>query len=151
MPLLAEIYEREALIAAQGNDSVKAAENYDHARKIRDQLAEIDPANLSWLAARALTLAHCGRSTEAAEQAALLLQRAPQSSAAHLQAARCLAVLSASDVDQKRQFVERAVAALATAVQDDFDDPVLLATDPDLAVLKQEPAFQSLLDRLKRN
>ena len=152
MPLLAQIYEREALVAAQDNDSVKAAENYDRARKVRDQLAEIDPANLSWLAARALTLAHCGRSTEAADQAALLLQRAPESSAAHFQAARCNAICSqlASDPDQKRQFVERALAALAAAVHGDFDDPELLATDPDLGLLKQEPAFQPLLDQLKR-
>ena len=152
LPLLAQIHEREALVAAQDQDAVKSAEHYELARKARDQLAELDAANLSWLAARALTLAGCGRSAEAAEQAALLLQRAPDSSAAQLQAARCLAVCAqgASDPDQKRQYIERALSAVAAAVKDDFEDPVLLTTDPYLAVLKPEPAFQALLEKAQR-
>jgi hypothetical protein len=81
----------------------------------------------------------------------LLLRRAPGSAAAQLQAARCLAVCSqaASDADQKRQYVERALAAVALAVQGDFDDAQVLMTDPDLAPLNQESAFQSLLEKVR--
>jgi serine/threonine-protein kinase len=151
LALRALVYERGALAAAHDRDSAKARENYELARAIRDQLAELDPTNLSWLAARALTLAHCGKSAEALDQAALLVQRAPDSPTAQLQAARCLAVCSetATDPEQKRQFVERALTAVGVAARGDFADAALPETDPDLAPLQREPALQSLLKELK--
>jgi hypothetical protein len=44
----------------------------------------------------------------------------------------------------------RALAAVAAAVEGDFDDARLLTTDPDLDVLHQEPDFQSRVERVKR-
>ncbi len=58
--------------------------------------------------------------------------------------------LSVLSTRPNRQFVERALAAVAAAIQDDFDDSVLITTDPDLVVLHGEPAFQSLLEKDKR-
>jgi hypothetical protein len=115
-----------------------------------DKLAAIDPQNLSWVAARALTLAHCSRHGESAAQVESLLGRAKEGPGARLQAARCFAVCSQHEdhAAQKRQFVDQALAAIAAAATADFNDPVLLSTDPDLAALQPELAFQAVLKGL---
>lgn len=38
----------------------------------------------------------------------------------------------------------------AAAVTADFQDPVLLATDPELAPLQAEPGYKTLLEKLKQ-
>jgi tetratricopeptide (TPR) repeat protein len=150
LPLLAQTLERRALLAERSGDASRAAPIYEEARELRDRIAELDPQNLSWQAARALTHAHCGRRAESAGQVESLLQRAGESPAAQLQAARCFAVCSQSEPDaaQKRQFIERSLASVARALDADFSDPVLLTSDPELASLASEPAFQSLLEKL---
>jgi serine/threonine-protein kinase len=149
--LLAQTLERQALLAERTGDTARAAPIYEEARALRSKLADLDPQNLSWQAARALTSAHCGRRAEAVEQIESLLARAGTSPGARLQAARCFAVCAQNETDaaQKRQDIDRALAAVTTAITDDFRDAALVSTDPELATLAAEPAFQSLLEKLK--
>jgi serine/threonine-protein kinase len=151
LPLLAQVLEQQALLAERLGESAQAAPTWEQARLVRDRTVDLDQENLSWLAARALTLAHCRHRAEAAAQMDSLLRRTKDSSAAQLQAARCFAICAEGEqqADQKGQFVARALTALAAAVTEDFDDPVLLTGDSELISLRPEPAFQKLVAKLK--
>ena len=149
--LLAQTLERQALLAETTGDAARAKTLYDEARALRDTLARLDPQNLSWQAARALTLAHCGRRAGCAEQVEALLGRAHESPGVRLQAARCFAVCSQGEPDpeKKRQFIERALASVTAAVADDFADVELLTTDPELAPLRSESEWDTIIGKLR--
>lgn len=149
-PLLTLTRERQALLAARAGEADKARDYYEQARKVRAELSEIEPSNLTWRAALALTLAHCGQTTEAAVQAAEVVKQAPESVGLLLQAARCYSICSISaDADQRPRFQELALETLRAATKDDFRDPILLKTDPDLAPLAGLPQFAELLAQIK--
>jgi hypothetical protein len=95
-------------------------------------------------------LEHPGRRDESVKQVELLLERAGESSTARLQAARCFAICAQfePDADQKRRFTERALESLATAVGADFADRLLLTTDSELAPLRGEATFQTILEKV---
>jgi predicted Zn-dependent protease len=149
-PLLALTHERQALLAARAGDASQAREHYEQARKVRAELLEVEPNNVSWRAALALTLAHCGQTADAATHAAEVAKQAPESVALLLQVARCYAACAAAaEADERRRFQELALEAARSATAGDFRDPVLLRTDPELAPLADLPQFAELLAQLK--
>ncbi len=149
--LLALAHERLGAIERADQHPAESDDHYSKALAIRSELSAIDPLNLSWQAACALTLAHCGQRVEAAKKAQDVARRAPRGTTLLLQATRCyaLSAAGAADAQERGHYTELALAALRSAAGDDFRDPVALATDPDLVLLRDEPAWQALLAKLE--
>ncbi|HVC93430.1 MAG TPA: serine/threonine-protein kinase [Pirellulales bacterium] len=149
--LLALAHERMGAIEQAEQHSDEAGAHYQKALAIRAELSVLDPTNLAWQAAHALTLAHCGQSIEAAKRAEDVARRAPQSAGLLLQTARAYAVCAAKAANsaERQQVTELAIAALRTATGDDFHDLKLLETDPALVPLEGDPAYQALLVELE--
>ena len=104
-----------------------------------------------WRSAYLVALARTGKADEAVKGAEKLAQAAPRSTELLLQAARCHALAAAGvDGEQKKVRVASALDCLQLATQKDYQDTIALETDPDLRVLAQEPAFQTLLAELKK-
>ncbi len=71
--------------------------------------------------------------------------RAPHGGGLLLQTARAYAVCAAkaADAQERRHYTELAIGAVRTATGDDFQDLMAIKTDPDLVLLRDEPAWQS--------
>jgi eukaryotic-like serine/threonine-protein kinase len=149
-PQLAEALERMAIIAERRHDEAAAKNDYEQTRKIRAQLVENDPKNFAWRLAYARVLAHCGQAIEAYLQATEALTAAGDRPSAQLQAARVFAVCAAKGTspDERASDARRALDALDHALADDFHDPCVIRTDPDLATLSDEPRYQAILARI---
>jgi tetratricopeptide (TPR) repeat protein len=144
--LLALTHER----LAQAEKRLKQPEADRDARealRLREELAQTEPNNLTWRAAYLLALARAGKQPEASRGATELAARAAGPSLL-LDAARCHALCAATDTAQKQRHTDRALRALQAAADQGYADAIVLRTDPDLESLRNEPAFRALLDRL---
>jgi tetratricopeptide (TPR) repeat protein len=150
-PLLALAHERLGAVSTALGKRPDAEKHYQEALRIRKALWQIEPTNLVREAAYLLTLAHSGQRDEAATGAAKLQARAEKKTMLHLDVARCYAVCAASDTPKKREYTEKALAALKLAVAPaDFKDAAALRTDVDLEAVRGEPTFQALIDEVKK-
>jgi len=96
------------------------------------------------------TLAHCGIAAAAAGEVEKLLQRRPKSIPLLLDAARCYAVFSATAGSEKQRYVGQATAVLRAAVMAGYKDAATLNSDPDLAPIRDDKSYQSLLEELAK-
>jgi serine/threonine-protein kinase len=128
----------------------KAAEtHFREALRIREEFARAEPANWTYQAAWYLTLAHSGRHEEAAKKADNLARLAPKSAPLQLQVARCYAACAVVAPEALRAgYTEKALGALKAATRAGYKDLVSLRTDPDLALLRDAPAYRTLLEGL---
>jgi tetratricopeptide (TPR) repeat protein len=149
---LALAHERLALLAERKGDRDEAQKQYREALRLRQDFLIIEPSNLTWQAACMRTLAHCGKEAEAVRKAEDLIRRRPKSVPLLLEVARCYSVCAgaADTPEAKKRHVERAVAALGTATAEGYRDAAALKTDPELAPLREDPAFQALLAELAK-
>jgi serine/threonine-protein kinase len=148
--LMALTHERLAAVALHFGERPQAEEHYRASLKLRQELARIEPGNRTWRAAYLLALAHGGKQAEAEAGADALCKAAPGSAPLLLQAARCYAVRAAADPAHKEACAARALRALGGAAAAEYRDAVALETDPDLAALRQEPAFRDLLAKMRQ-
>ena len=148
--LLARTIERLAAAADKKGNAEDAKGRRKMSLTIRENLTRIEPACVSWKAAWLLALAHMDR--QADDEAAALAKRAAGNCELLLQLARYHAVCAgkAAAPAKRSAAVERALALLGEAVKAGYADRFTLAGDPDLAPLRQEAGFQTLLDRLAR-
>jgi tetratricopeptide (TPR) repeat protein len=147
-PSLALRHERLGGVAQRRGQGVEAEKHYGEALKIREDLAVLHPDHRVWQAAYAVALAHAGKHAVAARRADDLRRQAGQSPELLLQVARCHAACAAS-AEQKEGQISKALEALQALAALDYRDPVMLRTDSDLAPLQKEPAFLSLLDKMR--
>jgi serine/threonine-protein kinase len=150
--LLALAHERLAGSAARKGNRVEARQGYREALRIRQELLEMTPSSLPWQAARWRALALSGQPAEAARQAEALCRRHPGRVPLLLQEARCHAIRAAAARDSaaRRAGVDQALAALRGAAKAGYRDVMAVKTDPDLAALREEAAYQSLLKELAK-
>ncbi|HVS35818.1 MAG TPA: protein kinase, partial [Gemmataceae bacterium] len=150
--LLARTHERLATVAALKGDRDGAAKAYQEALRLRLQLLDIEPNNLSWQAGSLPTLAHCGKEAEAATKATDLVGKHPKSVPLLLDAARCYAAgaATAADADVKKQFVAQAVASLRAAMDAGYKDGSAWKTDPGLAPIGDDAGYRALLEELAK-
>jgi serine/threonine-protein kinase len=148
VPYLALLHERFGGLAQRRGQRMEAEKHYGEALKIREDLAVLHPDHRVWQAAYAMALARCGKHADASRRADDLRRQAGQSSELLLQLARCHAVC-ASAAQQKQDSTSKALEALQALAALDYRDPGMLRTDPDLAPLQKEPAFRSLLDKMR--
>jgi tetratricopeptide (TPR) repeat protein/tRNA A-37 threonylcarbamoyl transferase component Bud32 len=146
---LARANERLAGVAERGSDKDAARKAYQDALRVYTDLLAIEPNNLTWQAAHVRTLAHCGKEVEAAREVEKLLGRRPKSIPLLMDAARCYAAC-ASAAAAKEPYVGRATTALRGAVAEGYKDAAALKSDPELAPIREDKAYQSLLEELAK-
>src|SRR5262249_40793475 len=144
---------RTATLARRLGDAATAEHSNRACLEIREKLAQADARNERRQMGLLLVLPRCGQHAPAAERAAR--GRAGQAGGREVlvEVAQCLAQCAAAVADQsglRRQYTDKALEALLDAAAKGYTDAVLLETEPDLDALRQEPAFQSLLARLKQ-
>jgi tetratricopeptide (TPR) repeat protein len=149
LPLLAQTHERLGGLAVRQGNRAEAAKQYEPALQLRGELLRIGPNNLAWQINRALALARCGKHAEAIPEADKLRQRAARSPELLLQLARCYADCAALDTPQKRPCTAKALEAVQAATQKEYRDAIALETDPELELLRPEPAYKTLLATVK--
>jgi tetratricopeptide (TPR) repeat protein/predicted Ser/Thr protein kinase len=144
-PLAAVTHERLASVAK----SEEAAKRRLDALKIWAELSLTEPGNLTWQGEYAAALARAGKHAEATKAAAELARRAPASATLLLQAARAYSI-SAGKVapEQKSDIVAQALSALSGVAATDWKDVRLIDTDPDLAMVREDPGFKALAKKL---
>jgi serine/threonine-protein kinase len=149
LPLLALTHERLAVVALRRRKPAEAEQHYQESRRLREELAQTEPNNLSWQADYLLALARCSQHAEVAGAAEKLCRRVPRSTELLLQIARCYAVCSTRDTPAKARYRQRALEVLQAATGDGYRDAAVLNNDPELEVLGREPAYQAILARVK--
>ncbi len=148
--LLARTIERLGTAAEQRGDAKDAQGRREMSLKLREALSQIEPACVTWQAARLLALAHLGREDAAAADE--LTKCAAGNAELLLQLARYHAV-RAGHVPAggpRGAVVNQALALLDDALKAGYADRLTLTGDPDLAALRDEAGYRALLDRLTR-
>jgi tetratricopeptide (TPR) repeat protein len=146
LPLLALLHERLGADAQRRGQKEQARQHFQEALNLRQEFVRLEPENRVYQAAYLLGLARCGKFAEAARGADTLRSGAADSAPLLLQLARCYAVC-ASEEPQKQTYFSKARKVAQALAALDYRDPVLLRTDSDLALLRSEPAFVSLLEK----
>ncbi len=144
--------ERLAVIARLNGDIIGAKKGWEESLRIRAELLSIEPKNLLWLAGAFRASANCGRYATAVRQLESLYLKRPRSIPILLDTARACAVgvAMSNDPATKKRYVERAIGALHTAVRAGYKDALALKTDPDLALIRNEPLFVAWLAELPK-
>jgi len=142
----------ECLAVAEENKGL-VADALGHRRTslmLREELTRIEPACVSWQAARLLALAHMDRLDDAEAAAAELTPRAAGNSELLLQLARYHAIRAgkAAAPAQRRAAAEQALTLLGDAVKTGYADRLTLVGDPDLAPLRQEADYKTLVEKM---
>ncbi len=144
---LAGTEDRLARLAEVRGKRDAARPHDQEALQLWGELLEVEPNNLSWQAAHARSLAHCGKEAEAIAKAETLLKKNPRSASLQLETARCYAISAAQTAtpQARQRYIPRAIEAVRAATGRGYKDWFALRTDPDLAALRQEPEYQALL------
>jgi serine/threonine-protein kinase len=144
---VAHTHERVAALALRQNKPDDAKFRYQEALKIWDDLTQTEPNNLTWRAAYVFALARAGNCDEARKHAEELCQKCLHSGELLLQVARCYGVCATttSDPAQKKRCVEAALTVLRQVADAGWKDARIIDTDPELAVVRNEPAYQQVL------
>ncbi len=147
----ADAHERLGACLARRGQQDAADEQLNAALIVRAELAQLEPGNLPRQAAHVLVLARLRKHEEARRKADEILRRSQKRPALLLPLARSLAVSAAGDVDDlvRRGDLSLALEAIESALAAGYRDRFVLATEPDLAILKTEPRFSSLLERIE--
>ncbi len=150
--MLALTRERMAVITQRKGNAAAAKQYYGEALNIRGELLGIEPNNVCWQGAGLRIKAHTGDVAIAVQQLEMLYRRRPRSIPLLLEAARACATGTAQSADPavKKRYVERALGALHAALRAGYRDVVALKSDPNLAPLGEQQAFQDLLLRMTK-
>jgi serine/threonine-protein kinase len=150
---LARTHEREAALALRQNKPEEAGKGHQEALKIWDELAQLNPNNLTWRAAFATALARAGKGAQAEKIADELVRRCPHGGALLVQAARCYAICAgaSADASQKQRLTKASLGALGQVAAAGYKDARLVETDPELAAIRNEPAYQEIVAKLRKN
>ena len=148
-PFLALAHEQLAIASTLLKKPVEAKKNHDKAIAIRKTLWEVEPSNLSRQAGYVLALARTRDFATAARLANTIRPRMAKSPEFTLQLARAFALCAAGVPDDRKKLVEQAITTLVAATSDDYRDAFTLESDPELATLRDEPAFKDLIAKIK--
>jgi eukaryotic-like serine/threonine-protein kinase len=140
-------------------DREAALRDYQRSLELRRGLAEGDPNNAFRQGSLLFALARCGERKEAITIAERLRERGPNDPSMQFSIACGLALcadipdqsVGQSLEKQRKEDRETAIRSLERAVRFGYRDVVAIETDPDLAAIRSEPAFASLLERLRQS
>jgi len=126
----------------RGRDEFRAA------IAILRQLADSDEENLNLQCEYALSLSLLGTHAQAVEVVGKLQKVIPNNHRYLYNVACCYALCAQSAteaIDQQNEYAERALTALGEAIQHGWRDLDYMRHDPDLAFIREKPAFKKLL------
>ncbi len=142
---VARTHERVASLALRQGKPDQAGTRFLEALKIREELSQTEPSNLTWRAAYAVALARVGKFAEAQKISDEIQKKAPASTPLLLQAARCQAICAAAgDAAQRKDAVTSALGLLKSATDNGWKDASVIETDPEFSSVRSEPAYQAL-------
>ncbi len=142
----------EATAALQAGDGSGAKDGYRRCLEIRQVLAndrQVKGNEIDLIVA----LARCGQHAEAAKRADALVATRPKDENIYINAAGGYALAAgaaSADATLARQYADKAVACVRSAIDRGWTNVVSLETDPDLEPIRTEPKFQELVAELKR-
>jgi tetratricopeptide (TPR) repeat protein len=141
-----------------------AEENYAKALQMRRALAEKDAANFPKQKDYMVNLARCGFHEAAAKKAEEIHKKSPKDVDTLLNLMRCYALCSAAAGDQDEKtiptaekaklrdtYAASAASCLKQATANGFRNVVDVETDPDIDAIRNYPAFQHALDKLRES
>jgi eukaryotic-like serine/threonine-protein kinase len=150
--VLAETLYYVATTALHSGDAKAAADDYRRVLNIRKELASQPKAKMSQVDLM-LALARCGEHAEAATIAEMLVKSPPKDEQLYFFSA-CGYALAAGCVSKDqalaRKYTDKAVECLRNGKERGWSDLGSLQTDPDLAPIRNDPAFQALLTEFAR-
>jgi serine/threonine-protein kinase len=142
----------------------RAEESYAKALQMRRELAEKDPANFPKQKDYMVNLARCGFHEAAVKKAQEIYKKSPKDVDTLLNIMRCYALCSAAAggpddytiLAADRAKVRDAYAAVAAtrleqAIANGCRDVVNIETDPDIDAIRNYPAFQQALEKLRQS
>jgi serine/threonine-protein kinase len=148
-PLLALMHERLGMVNTLQKKEDVARPHLKQARDLRKGLWEVDNSVLSLQIGWVLTIARDGDRKEALVRVNIIRNRMVKSPELMLQVARVFAICSTDAALGQKENIAQAISALQGATGDDYKDAVVLKTDPDLAVLREEAGFKELVARIE--
>jgi tetratricopeptide (TPR) repeat protein len=148
-PLLALANERLGIVSLNLKKEAEAKDYFRAAMQLRKELWEIEKSNLSRQIGFVVSMARAGDVPNAMRLGATLKPRMEKSTELMLQVARCFAICAGADVPEKKKNIEQALSALTSATSADYMDATALLTDPDLSMLREEPAFKELIAKIR--
>jgi eukaryotic-like serine/threonine-protein kinase len=150
--MLAETIYYEATCALHSGDATAAADGFARCLAIRKTLAKDSNVKMPQVSLM-VALARCGEHAEAARIAKALVATPPRDEHLYFQAA-CGYALAAGAVGNDevltKHYTAAAVDCLRMGWERGWTDLVSLETDPDLAPIRDDPAFQKLLGPLRQ-
>jgi serine/threonine protein kinase len=135
-----------ASAALQQGDADAAKRYYGEALKIREARLKTNPNDVAVRQATMLTLARCGQTARALEEADKVRQALPGDKDALYAIACCYALC----VPARPECADLALATLNEAMNHGFRDTAALETAPELNAVRQLPAYQNLVDQCKK-
>ena len=150
--LAKSLYSR-GMVAARAGDQTTAANCFNECLEIREELADKDATNYRKKLDLLEALARAGKCERAAQLAEELRKGHEKDSVFLIPAARCYAQCSLALADKPalgHQYVEMALAALRTALENGYKDVIPLETHPDLDPLRKNPEFKKLLQKVSK-
>jgi serine/threonine protein kinase len=154
-PQLALAHERLGIVSLALKKSAEARKHYEDAFKLREELLLIDQGdqrrktNPAAKAGYVLAKARKGDHAAGAAGADRVRTLVGKHTELLLQIVRTYAVCAAANTPQKADLVKRALDTLQEATRQEYRDAFVLENDPELEVLRGEPAFKSILEKVK--
>jgi tetratricopeptide (TPR) repeat protein len=148
---LAKALYSRGVVAARAGDPATAAGCFRECLEIREVLAEKDVRSYRKKVDLLEVLARVGTHARAARLAEELRVDHRKDADFLICAARCYAQCSSAVPDKsalRRQYLEKALAALQTALEQGYKDLITLETHPDLDPVRESPAFKELLEKV---
>ncbi len=141
-----------------------AAQTYAQALQMRRAVAEKDPANLPKQKDYMVNLARCGESQAAAQKAEEIRKQSSKDVDTLLNLMRCYALctMAVSGPDARKipaveetklreEYAASAASCFEQAVANGFRNVVDIETDPDVDVIRTNPAFERALHKLRES
>jgi hypothetical protein len=144
---LALAHYRLGNLARRSNDSATAREHYLKSLELREDLVALDESNDRRQLELMLALAHCGDHARAAGIAEKYRSGESPDNELLIDVSRCFAQCSmaaSDDVELRRVYSERAIAALTAAIAQGYRDAVYLESEPDFDPIRKHPEFPNL-------
>jgi tetratricopeptide (TPR) repeat protein len=141
------------LATMRTKDAATADKYFRECLEIRSDLANHDPTNHMKKMDLMLVLPHCGKHEEAAALAEQVRTGREQDRELLFSVGRCYTQCAAAvgrESPLRRQYEQKALAALQAAVERGYKDVFSLEHDPDLELLQEHPEFKKLLAKAKR-
>jgi serine/threonine-protein kinase len=142
---------RMGVLARRAGDMAEADRHFAEALELREAIVALDPKNDARRMELMLALARTGADSRAIEIAEEVRagSKDPELLCEVARCyAQCAAALRASDVPRAEAYADRAIAALAEAIDEGYSDRVAFDTDPDLDPIRDLPGYRALSGRI---